>query len=305
MKKLPIIATMLVSLAIAASSMAQLKSTRVICVDPFKASEALRFWYELPGTARASLNAVVIEALRKKPGLRIMERENSFLQAQGLESDIQAANGQGKIQQQEKLVAADFILTPELTKFEVSQKPVGLRVGSISAGKLEYKAEVEVKVRVTRRTGESVGSGSGLGKKSKQGAFSVSVSGLNFGDQNLTGADGVITEAFQLALGKAVEELLAGWQEEPFKAFVATVYPDGKRVALTAGTSSGVEKGMEFDVVSVGEPVRNPVTNEILGEGEITRIGRVRVVEVYEKYCVAEVVEGGAITEKAIVRPRS
>lgn len=74
----------------------------------------------------------------------------------------------------------------------------------------------------------------------------------------------------------------------PIEALVALV--EGNRVALTAGSSAGVQPGMRFEVYSEGEAIRNPATGEVLSV-RTQRWAVLRITEVEEKLAWAEVVK--------------
>ena len=72
---------------------------------------------------------------------------------------------------------------------------------------------------------------------------------------------------------------------------------DGGQVTLSIGQRDGVVAGVELVVVHEGEELKHPKTGEVLGKKEET-VGRVRVEEVAEAYCVAKVItsRGSGIT---------
>lgn len=66
---------------------------------------------------------------------------------------------------------------------------------------------------------------------------------------------------------------------------IATINSD-REVTINRGAESGVEKGMRFAVRGPSTEVRDPDTNEVLGEtSQIVTI--VRVEEVKPKFCIA------------------
>jgi hypothetical protein len=57
--------------------------------------------------------------------------------------------------------------------------------------------------------------------------------------------------------------------------------------------------GTEYDVLARGQRVVDPDTGDVLGHRPGQRLGRVRVVQLYQRYSVAELVDG----ELADIRP--
>jgi curli biogenesis system outer membrane secretion channel CsgG len=74
----------------------------------------------------------------------------------------------------------------------------------------------------------------------------------------------------------------------PIEAIVALV--QGNRVALTAGSGSGVQPGMRFEVYADGDVIKNPATGEVLSV-KTNRYAVIRVTEVEEKLAWAEIVK--------------
>jgi hypothetical protein len=65
----------------------------------------------------------------------------------------------------------------------------------------------------------------------------------------------------------------------------------GPRVTLAAGRGDGLQAGVELTLFREGREIYHPTTKKLLGRTEET-IGRVSVVEVFENYSVATVVDG-------------
>jgi len=63
-----------------------------------------------------------------------------------------------------------------------------------------------------------------------------------------------------------------------------------KSYTIDMGKQEGVKKGMNFEVYQEGQPIKHPMTGEILGTEKI-RIGLIRIIDVQEKIAVASVVK--------------
>ena len=69
----------------------------------------------------------------------------------------------------------------------------------------------------------------------------------------------------------------------------------GGKVTLSIGQRDGVVAGVELAVYREGEELKHPKTGEVLGRTEKT-LGRVSVIDVFEAYSIAKVVQGADIT---------
>lgn len=68
------------------------------------------------------------------------------------------------------------------------------------------------------------------------------------------------------------------------------IYKRGKTYTIDLGKREGVKRGMRFEVYQEGQPIKHPVTGEILGTEKIPT-GLVKIVDVQEKIAVASVVK--------------
>lgn len=98
-----------------------------------------------------------------------------------------------------------------------------------------------------------------------------------------------INYAVQSCINKGVYELVTKLKARPWSGAVVKV--DGQSVYINAGTNGGLTAGVELVAVGQGKELFDPVTGESLGK-ETSVIGILRVVDVKEKYSVAEIAEG-------------
>jgi len=98
-----------------------------------------------------------------------------------------------------------------------------------------------------------------------------------------------INYAVQSCINKGVYELVTKLKARPWSGAVVKV--DGQTVYINAGTNGGLTAGAELVAVGQGKELFDPVTGESLGK-ETSVIGILRVVDVKEKYSVAEITEG-------------
>ncbi|MBN2688131.1 MAG: hypothetical protein JXR85_08120, partial [Deltaproteobacteria bacterium] len=68
------------------------------------------------------------------------------------------------------------------------------------------------------------------------------------------------------------------------------VYKRGKTYTIDMGKREGVRKGMRFEVYQEGQPIKHPLTGEILGREKV-RSGLIKIIDVQEKIAVGAVVK--------------
>ena len=72
---------------------------------------------------------------------------------------------------------------------------------------------------------------------------------------------------------------------------------DGEKIMLDQGRGAGLKRGMKCVVYKEGEPVKHPITGEILGR-DTQELGEIIVTEDFDKYSVAKTLKvyGGVIS---------
>jgi curli biogenesis system outer membrane secretion channel CsgG len=127
-------------------------------------------------------------------------------------------------------------------------------------------------------------------QRATAGSWDVNLAGISGG-----GGGGVdskqaspIGYAVQACINKAVYNLVMRLKDRPWGGSVIKVA--GQQVYVDAGSTRGLTSGMELVALSQGADVRG-LNGESLGK-ESSVIGTLRLMNVQEKYSVAEVVEG-------------
>jgi curli biogenesis system outer membrane secretion channel CsgG len=93
-------------------------------------------------------------------------------------------------------------------------------------------------------------------------------------------------EAIWKALHWMVEQVAASeWHPLIAKVEESTVY-------LNGGSDRGLIVGEELEVREPGEPIIDPATGDILGHADERVVGKLRIIEVKERFAVATVVDG-------------
>jgi len=89
----------------------------------------------------------------------------------------------------------------------------------------------------------------------------------------------------------AVETIAEAIANRPWRPRVAQVAADGT-VILNGGMNHGLEQGAEFAVLERGEPILDPQSGDVIGQGPGRRVGRVVVHEVHPQWARATIVVG-------------
>ena len=99
-----------------------------------------------------------------------------------------------------------------------------------------------------------------------------------------------LSDAMQACANKVAYYVTQKLEDAPWQGSVASV--TGTKVVVVGGTNVGLKEGMTLTLLSKGENVVDPETNEVIG-AETSQIGQVRVVAAQEKFSTCEIVEGG------------
>jgi len=94
-------------------------------------------------------------------------------------------------------------------------------------------------------------------------------------------------QASRQAIGKAVAELIAAAQKEPWHALLVDY--DGKEAVINAGRAAGVKAGDRFAVERITRRLTDPATGELLSVRR-TRLGWIEVKSIEEKVSTASYV---------------
>jgi len=133
-------------------------------------------------------------------------------------------------------------------------------------------------------------------KKEKGGGLRIGGFGAKSdkSEGDTTGA--IVRELIQQALAaidKQSEKL--GW-----KSKVLTVQKD--KIIILGGARDGLEKGMRFKLIQLGEQIVDKETGQVLDEGEETEIGEIKLTQVKDKVAYATSVSGEPAQKTNVVK---
>lgn len=106
-------------------------------------------------------------------------------------------------------------------------------------------------------------------------------------------------KATQEAINDAVIKIAMGMERVPWKGSIVLV--QGDKITINCGQRDGIVPGQRFIVYSKGEELTDPETGEILGAEE-ARAGEISVVEVKDRYSIAQTVEGKGFKRGDVLR---
>jgi len=285
--------------------------------------ELLRYEsYKIDPDVIRSMQSKIIEKLQKSGMFEILEREATSDDSAVTEAQVAEARnkqverrGQAPIAPRQVVIPADFILTPEIVGFNLTSKSgskldlngilgkIGLGgiLGGGGARKQDVKATTELNLRIfAADTRAMLDSASGKGESS-QNSVSVDGSILGVGVSNDKFSESPVGKAMDQAIEQAVKKICERLAKEHWKAYVAAVSKETGRVTINRGATSGVDVGMEFTVMSIGESVVDPETGVVIPGDEVP-VGRIKIVRVESGYAFAEVISGKQIAPKMVVR---
>ena len=120
-------------------------------------------------------------------------------------------------------------------------------------------------------------------------AVTAAYKGVSFGGSTFYRTP--LGKATSKVIDKAVRRVTDSIAARPWQAKVAMVQPHGA-VVLNGGRDRGVRPGAAYDVLECGRPITDPETGDCLGHCPGTRVGRVAVSRVHDRYSEAKIVAG-------------
>jgi hypothetical protein len=227
----------------------------------------------------------------------VIEREklDMILKEQGLATS--GALDQQTAAQVGKLLGVRYILTGGIDKFAINTTKGGF--GGI--GGSYTKAESTINMRfIDTTTGERLVSIAADGDVKKGGGMFKGASLSREAEW------GIASEAIEKASKAIVEKFVSGDYLERFSAGGVMGGGEGKIIKVEGGKAwinmgsvSGIKVGDTYDVYSMGEPLVDPDTGQVLGVDE-TKTGSGEVVEVSERFSIMTVT--GTAKAKDVVK---
>lgn len=242
----------------------------------------------------------LITALMNTGRYIVLERQN--IQAVLKEQDFAAsgrttAEGGAKIGQ---ISRAQILIQGAITEFGAHESSGGgIAIKGFAFGGKESSAIVGIDLRIYDTTTGQILSSKACRGVAKASGTSIGYSGGDFGFATSSEARTPMDFAVRAAIQQAVDFITIELNRVPWAGRVAMV-KDGL-VYLNVGRESGINIGDQFNIYREGEAVIDPDTGLTLGS-ETSRIGRVEVVSVEEKFSKATPINGSGFDKNDIVK---
>ncbi len=200
-----------------------------------------------------------------------------------------------------KMLGVPYLITGSITEFinKASSGGTGIKIRGIRVSGKKFYGKVGIDVRiydvstgeiiVAKHTeGENKGVGFNLG---------ASQNGIDFRNSKIKKSP--IGKAARKAIEEAVKAITEALSDRKWIGKIITV-KEGM-VYINGGENYGIKEGDTFTVESVGDELIDPDTGLSLGS-ETEEIGKIKVVQVKEKYAICEVVSGKGFTKGQLIK---
>lgn len=196
-----------------------------------------------------------------------------------------------------KLLGVQYVIIGSINQF--GQKEGGGAAFGIGLKTQTARVAADIRI-VSVESGKITAAGSGQGEETAAGVSIQNAdllpTDVKFGSRGFD--ETIIGKATRKCVDKLVDEIGKVFGSLGAEGKIVRVQ-DGK-VYINLGKDSGIAVGQVFEVMRKGEEMVDPDTGESLGS-EDTRVGMVRVTEIREKFCIAEITDGrGKIAQNDI-----
>ncbi len=260
---------------------------RTVVVDKFSALGTFTAVYG-EWDVGGGLAAMLTTALDQSGRFVVLERANldrvAFEQQLKAKSAVNPETGP----RLGNMTGAQFVVIGGVTEFGAQDKASSVSLGIPGIGKhlggflgaRQAEGAVAMDLRIVDTTTSQIVQT--LSVKEPISTTSVSL-GANYRGMALGGDQFESTplgEATRLAIGKAVAEIIAVSQRQPWRGLVVDF--DGRDLAINAGGGAGVKVGDRFDIERIAGKLTDPGTGEVLSIRRRT-LGTLVITAVEEK----------------------
>jgi hypothetical protein len=190
-----------------------------------------------------------------------------------------------------QLLGVQALITGSVTQLGFAGQQSGGRSVLVSSKTAEAALDVRA---IDTTTAQLLLADTGTGSASTS---SVSVGGIGGGaaaqETKLLG------DALRQASEDMARKLVSQMQRVPWAGRVAQV--EGREIYINAGLDLGLKAGMQLEISRPGGEIIDPVTRQVLGVRE-SPIGQLLVIDVRERYAVANASNGTGFKVNDIVR---
>ncbi|UCF32040.1 MAG: hypothetical protein JSV26_06490 [bacterium] len=258
-------------------------------------------WWDRSWQIEDKLTEMVITELMKTNQFIVVER--GALDEILAEQDLGAS---GRVRQETAARVGDLLGAQVLVKGTVTEfieresgGAGGIAISGIGIGGSSHTGHVAIDVRlIDSTTGQILQSHRAEGKIKSTGIGGIAFfSGVVFG--GTTYKKTALGQATRQAVQNAVSFVLDNTESLPWEGRVVKV--EGNKVYVNAGYNMNISEGTFLTLYSKGEDLIDPATGLSLGSS-LTKAGTIRIIQVSDKFSVAEVVEGSGFKRGDILK---
>ena len=271
---------------------------------PRKRIAVLDFELKAPGAKKEvgeGLTEMTITALTGTERFIVVERTelDEVLKEQNLGKSGNVREGTEA--QTGQILGAQLLLKGAVTELQEKDSGggIGAVVGKVAGGVGKVTAKVAVDMRlIDTSTGEIIASHRAEAKTSATGlAGGMKIKGIPIAGGYFSSR--AMEEAARDAIEEVVDVVVENTKSMPWSGKVILT-KDGQ-VYINAGSNANMAEGTVLEVSRPGEELIDPDTGLNLGTTE-SKIGKLKVTQVQEKFSIAEAVEGTGFDKGDIVR---
>jgi curli biogenesis system outer membrane secretion channel CsgG len=258
-------------------------------------------WWDRSWNIEDRMTEMVITELMKTNRFIVIER--GALDEVMSEQDL---GDSGRVRQETaarvgELLGAQVLVKGAITEFieKESGGSGGVLVAGIGIGGKTSTGHVAMDMRLIDATsGQILQSHRAEGKISSSSIGGIAFfSGVVFGGSTYKKTP--LGKATRSAVVDAVRFVVDNMQGQTWQGMV--VKTDGSGVYINAGSNMNIGSGMVFTVYSKGEELIDPASGLSLGSS-ISKAGAVRIVQISDKFSIAETIEGSGFKRGDIVK---
>ncbi|MBD3168055.1 MAG: hypothetical protein GF307_01135 [candidate division Zixibacteria bacterium] len=198
-----------------------------------------------------------------------------------------------------KLLGVEIAVFGAVTEFGQKKQETGGRIKGFGLGVSQNAARVACDVRlVDTETGQILAADNVVGEEKKAG-LSIDTKDFDFKDKSRFDKTQV-GKATRKAVEQIISKIDAQLRARPWSGKIIKV--SGPTIYINGGSNIGLLVGNVMDVYRPGEDLIDPDTGLNLGSEE-TKLGKVQIIEVQEKFSKAISKSGSGFDRGDIVRP--
>ena len=290
--RMALAAALLLAYSIAAAQTAMLPATpalkKSIAVDGFDNRSSGNGAGDVQIAER--LADQLADALMQSGAFVVLEREhkqaevNPYADPYGTDPTYAGGAMPAPVARPAQAIAAQLLIRGTVTDFSVQAggSNNGLNLAGVRLGASKSVVQVGLIVRlIDTATQQVLASRRVEGKVTGKGVqLGLDIEGYNYEGDSFK--ETPLGQAGQIAIDEAVRFIAAEALKVPYAARVVKVDGQGRAI-ISCGALSGLASGVQFAVMSVGEALRDPLTDELLGF-EQSPLGVVTVERVFDRF---------------------